>query len=80
MPPPIGQQGPSFTITRILAIMGLVAASTAGYYFAVPGGSTGGMIFKESTAAGTPAATERVIYAKTGGMYMSPIRLHWILR
>ena len=70
MPPPIGQQGASFNITRIIAIMGLAAAATTGYFFAVPGGSTGGMLFKESTAAGTPAATERVLYAKSTGLYM----------
>lgn len=63
----VGQQGAGRG--TILAVLGLLAAATTGYFFAVPGGSTGGMIFKEGTAAGTPASGERVVYAKTTGVY-----------
>lgn len=63
----VGQQGAGRG--TILAVLGLLAAATTGYFFAVPGGSTGGIIFKEGTAAGSPAAGERVVYAKTTGIY-----------
>lgn len=63
----VGQQGPGRG--SVLAMLGLLAAATAGYFFAIPGGTTGGMLFKEGTAAGTPASGERVLYAKTTGLY-----------